>query len=126
MSNSRKIFSEKATFDVAASELIHRFTPDRGADTWQLRLFWTGGAGGSMKFETLDEDGNETNDVIEIDGSPFDQTSGDVEVTLDSANKTLLATVSGGTGEATVKCKAWRVIDATNVGYPTALTATAS
>ena len=126
MANSRIIFSQKAAFSVSANDLVHRFTPDRGADTWQIRIFWTGGSGSSMKIETLDEDGGEANDKIEIDDSPFAQSDGNLEVTLDSSNKAVIATASGGSGTATVKCKAWRVINASSVGYTTALSALAS
>jgi len=76
-----------------------------------------------MKFETLDGDG----DAIEIDGSPFAQASGDVEITLDSSNEslrvTMTSTSAGATPAATVKVKAWRVFEATGRGYATAETA---
>ena len=48
----------KATY-TTATPLSATFTPNTECDTWQVRIDWTSGAGGSMAIITVDEDGGE-------------------------------------------------------------------
>jgi len=113
MANSRMMYMEKK--ENLADDGVVTFTPPFGCNTWQIRLFTNNHATTSIDVQTKDEDG----DLIHIDGSPFTGSGGtddfdddgNLEITVDTSNPSIVVTADVVTAAIDVKCKAYRTLD---------------
>jgi len=108
---------EKADLATAGTTTA-TFSPPFNCNTWQVRLDTNDNASLQVAVQTVDEDSVATH----VDGSPFVQANNDLdengrlEITVDSSNPSIKATIAGAGATATVRCKAYRSLDDTTGG----------